>query len=72
MIKRQYHRWPHPSKRHDYFYNFINSHDPESSIEDELKKYKATLAKSKNKNSLINVKWHDHKLYTLFVMRYTP
>jgi len=46
------------------------SHDPEGTIETELKLYKATIAKSKNKHYMVNVKWHDHELYTIFVLRY--
>jgi hypothetical protein len=44
--------------------------DPEGVIEDELKKYNASVGKSKNKNYKLNVKWHDEKLYMLFVLRY--
>jgi hypothetical protein len=65
MIKKQYHR----SER-GYFDNFIRSNDPEGSIEDRLKEYKATLAKSKNKHYKLNVKWHDEQLYAIFVLRY--
>lgn len=67
MIRRQYHRLA-PG----YFYNFINSQlDMERTIEEGLKAYNAKLAKSKNPNSKINIKWYDHKLYTLFVMRHS-
>ena len=67
MIKRQYHR-----VSPGYFYNFINNQvDMNAHIEDGLKPYKATLAKSKNKNYKLNVKWHDPKLYSLFVMRWS-
>jgi hypothetical protein len=66
MIRKQYHRFS-PG----YFYNFINAHDGELSIEDELKKYNATIAKSKNENYKMNVKWHDPKLYTWFVLRWS-
>jgi len=69
MIKRQYHRFPPPGTR-CYFHNFIKSHDPESIIEDELKKYKATIGKSKNTYAIMNVKWHCEQSYTLFVLRY--
>ena len=66
MIKRQYYRFDK-----GYFYNFINSNDLEGKIGDQLKLYKATLAKSKHPTSKMNVKWHDPKLYTLFVMRWS-
>ena len=66
MLKKQYLRL-----EPGYFYNFINSNDPEGIVEDALKEYKATLGKSKNKNYKLNVKWHDEKLYTLFVLRYS-
>lgn len=69
MIKRQYYRYPHPSEV-CYFHNFIKAHDPEAIIEDELTKYKATIGKSKNTNTTMNVKWHDEHLYTLFVLRW--
>lgn len=66
MIKKQYDRFT-PG----YFRNFINSNDPEGVIEEGLKEYKATIAKSKYKNnSKLNIKWHDPKLYTLFVLRW--
>lgn len=67
MIKKQYHRMT-PG----YFYNFVNQQkDMDAHIEDALKEYNATLAKSKNKNSKLNVKWHDMRLYTLFVLRWS-
>jgi hypothetical protein len=66
MIKRQYRRG-----QPGYFNNFILSHDPEGTIEKELKMYNATLAKSKNRYYLLNVKWQDHELYTIFVLRYS-
>ncbi len=67
MIKRQYHR-----VAPGYFYNFINNQvDMNARIEDGLREYEATLAKSKNKNYKLNVKWHNEKLYTLFVLRWS-
>ncbi len=66
MIKRQYRRG-----ETGYFNNFIMAHDPEGTIETELKLYKATLAKSKNKHYRLNVKWYDPKLYVIFVLRYS-
>ena len=66
MIRRQYRRG-----QPGYFDNFIISHDGNNGIEEELKTYNATLGKSKNKHYMLNVKWHDHKLYTIFVLRYS-
>jgi hypothetical protein len=68
MIKKQYDRFS-PG----YFYNFVNNQrDMEAHIEDGLKPYKATLAKSKYRNNYkLNVKWHDEKLYMMFVLRYS-
>ena len=66
MIRRQYRRG-----QPGYFNNFIMSHDPEGTIETELKSYNAKIAKSKNKNYMMNVKWYDHELYTIFVLRYS-
>lgn len=77
MIKKQYNRqynrqYNSQYKRYipEYFFNFINSNDPERQIEDELKSYKATIAKSKYDNKL-NVKWHDERLYMMFVLRWS-
>lgn len=66
MIKKQYER-----SQTGYFNNFILSHNGEDVIEDGLKEYKATLAKSKNKYYKVNVKWHDEQLYMMFVLRYS-
>ena len=66
MIKRQYRRG-----EPGYFNNFIMAHDPEGTIETELKTYKATIAKSKNKHYMLNVKWHDPEKYMLFVLRWS-
>ena len=44
MIKKQYRR-----SQTGYFNNFILSHDGEDVIEERLKPYKGTIAKSKNK-----------------------
>jgi hypothetical protein len=66
MIKKQYER-----SQTRYFNNFILSHNGEDIIEEELKPYKATLAKSKNKYYKMNIKWHDEKLYMMFVLRYS-
>ena len=70
MIKRQYKRFDFGS----YFNNFIAHNmavDSEASIEDSLRPYKATVAKSKNRHSKLNVKWHDTKLYTIFVLKWS-
>jgi hypothetical protein len=36
-----------------------------------LKKYNATLGKCKKGDYAYNVKWHDEKLYMLFVLRWS-
>jgi hypothetical protein len=66
MIRKQYERY-----RKGYFNNFILSHDGEDIIEEQLKPYKATLAKSKNKYYKLNIKWHDEQLYMMFVLRWS-
>lgn len=66
VIKKQYRRGIH-----GYFNNFILAHDGDDVIEEKLKKYNATLGKSKNKNYIMNVKWHDEKMYMMFVLRYS-
>jgi len=70
MIKRQYNRFDVGS----YFNNFVAHNmatDPEASIEQALKPYKATVAKSKNRHSKLNVKWHDSKQYMLFILTWS-
>ena len=69
MLKKQYNRYPHSGSC--YFNNFIKMHDPDAIIEDELKKYKATIAKSHQPNIKMNIKWHDEQLYMMFVLRYS-
>lgn len=66
MIRKQYHL-----TSAGYFGNFIRMKDPNGVVEDELKKYKATVGKSKNKNYKLNVKWHDETLYVMFVLRWS-
>ncbi len=66
MIKKQYRRG-HPG----YFNNFIHSHDPQDTIEEHLKPYDATIAKSKNKHYILNVKWHNPEKYMMFVLRWS-
>lgn len=67
MIKKQYHRL-----EQGYFYNFINNQptNMDADIEDGLRPYRATLGKSKNNNYKLNVKWHDPKMYALFVLKW--
>jgi hypothetical protein len=65
MIKKQYER-----SQTGYFNNFLLSHNGEDIIEEQLKPYKAKLAKSKNKYYKLNIKWHDEQLYMMFVLRY--
>lgn len=67
VIKKQYERF-----KPGYFYNFINSQlDMDVRIEDGLRPYRATLGKSKNRNYKLNVKWHDPKMYSIFVLRWS-
>ncbi len=47
------------------------SHAGNDVLEEQLKPYNATLAKSKNKHYMLNVKWHDPKKYAIFVLRYS-
>lgn len=70
MLKKQYYRYPHNGTT-CYFNNFIKAHDPDARIEDELQKYKATIAKSKQPNSKMNIRWHDEKMYIMFILRYS-
>ena len=66
MIKKQYDRY-----KRGYFFNFISTNDPEACIEDKLKPYHATLGKTKAPNYKLNVKWHDERLYMMFVLRWS-
>jgi hypothetical protein len=66
MIRKQYERF-----QAGYFNNFILSHHGEDVIEKQLKPYKGTIAKSKNKYSKMNIKWHDEQLYMMFVLRWS-
>lgn len=66
MIKKQYYRY-----KRGYFFNFINYNDPDANIVDELKFYKATLGRTKAPNYKLNVKWHDERLYMMFVLRWS-
>ena len=66
MIKKQYEHLGLVSKS-GYFNNFLTQ---STSVVDELKKYNATLGKSKKMYGY-NVKWHDEKLYMMFVLRYS-
>lgn len=72
MIKRQYdhNKWHGENPSQQYFHNFLDS--CQANGEDVWKaliEYKATKGKSK-KHYSHNVKWHDHELYTIFVLRY--
>lgn len=70
MIRRQYYHF-----NRGYFKNFTDTMQttwqPELSeeIRAALKPYRATLAKSKGQYRY-NIKFHDAKLYSLFVMRW--
>ncbi len=66
MIKKQYRRG-----QPGYFDNFIMGSDLNDVIEHKLKPYDATIAKSKNKNYILNVKWHDPEKYLIFVLRWS-
>lgn len=66
MIKKQYER-----SQTGYFNNFILSHNGEDIIEEQLKPYKGTIAKSKSKYYKLNIKWHDEQLYMMFVLRWS-
>ena len=70
MIRKQYHRYPNVSIG-TYFNNFLRATPADVTLEDELKKYNATIGKSKQPNSMFNIKWHDEQLYMLFVLRYS-
>lgn len=65
MIKKQYRRG-----QPGYFNNFIMGHSPNDVIENRLKPYEAVIAKSKNKNYILNVKWHNAKKYAIFVLKW--
>ena len=72
MIKKQYDRYGWRTDRtRCYFNNFIDAHDPDDIIENKLLPYKATLGKSKNTYTKLNVKWHDPQLYMLFLLRWS-
>lgn len=64
MIKRSYDR-----HGKNYFANFVTQLDNQC-VRDALKPYNATVAKSKS-NWRYNIKFHDPKLYTVFVLRYS-
>jgi hypothetical protein len=71
MIKRQYNKWD--AKKECYFHNFLKQYDTDLKREDlkeHLKPYKATLSKTTYQYK-INVKWHEDRLYTLFVLRWS-
>lgn len=73
MIKKQYHKG-HPG----YFHNFVMAHldyYSDDNIGEHLRAYNATVGKSKrNRNRtcpVMNIKWHDKALYTMFVLRWS-
>lgn len=72
MIKRQYDKSiRHRGSKHRYFLNFLDSCDAnKEDMWDVLIEYKATKGRSKRRYCH-NVKWHDHELYTIFVLRYS-
>lgn len=68
MIKRQYDYY---STEKTYFTNFLDTlHDARVEVRDALKPYRATVAKSKARYRY-NIKFHDAKLYMMFVMRWS-
>ena len=69
MIRRQYENL-RPLRPHTYFSNFVNTIEDKDLVS-ELKKYNATLGKCKKGGYAYNVKWHDEKLYMLFVLRHS-
>ena len=66
MIKKQYYLG-----EPGYFQNFYEAGIPRIDLEKSLQHYNATLGKSKNSNYKFNVKWHDSKMYAIFVMRWS-
>lgn len=71
MIKRQYNKWK--VDQACYFHNFLKVHDEDlkrEDLADKLKPYNATLGKS-TYQYMINVKWHDPKMYTLFILQWS-
>jgi hypothetical protein len=69
MIRRQSENL-RPLRPHTYFSNFVNTIEDKDLVS-ELKKYNATLGKCKKGGYAYNVKWHDEKLYMLFVLRHS-
>jgi hypothetical protein len=69
MIHRQYENLRSLRLR-SYFSNFVNTLEDKDLVS-ELKKYNATLGKCKKGGYAYNVKWHDEKLYMLFVLRHS-
>lgn len=69
MIKKQYFEWV-TNKDVCYFHRFMDTTASDDELRERLKEYKATLGKSKQRHTF-NVKWHDPKLYTLFVLRWS-
>ena len=69
MIRRQYENLRSLRLR-SYFSNFVNTLEDKDLVS-ELKKYNASLGKCKKGGYAYNVKWHDEKLYMLFVLRWS-
>ena len=69
MIRRQYENLRSLRLR-SYFSNFVNTLEDKDLVS-ELKKYNATLGKCKKGGYAYNIKWHDEKLYMMFVLRYS-
>ena len=69
MIRRQYENL-RPLRPRTYFSNFVNTIE-DKDLSSELKKYNASLGKCKKGGYAYNVKWHDEKLYMMFVLRWS-
>jgi hypothetical protein len=68
MMKKQY-RGSFGSPQ-TYFDKFVSAHPFGTDLRPLLKKYDATLAKSKGPY-IHNVKWHNEQKYVLFVMEWS-
>jgi hypothetical protein len=69
MIKKQYNEWPEITGS-CYFNKFLSTTKSNAQAAVELRKYNAEFGKCK-RNSGLNVKWHNPKLYMLFVLRWS-
>jgi len=68
MIKKQYNEWPGLTGV-CYFNKFLDTTKSDAEAAVELRKYNAEFGKCKRHTSL-NVKWHDPKMYMLFILRW--